>query len=44
MQTALGVRDAVMKFTEVIVYVGVYFVGALVLVATSDLLADGAAC
>ncbi|MCB1377179.1 MAG: ABC transporter ATP-binding protein [Alphaproteobacteria bacterium] len=37
MQTALGVRDAVMKFTEVIVYVGVYFIGALVLVATSDL-------
>ena len=37
MQTALGVRDAVMKFTEVIVYVCVYFVGALVLVATSDL-------
>ena len=33
MQTALGVRDAVMKFTEVIVYVSVYFVGALVLVA-----------
>ena len=37
MQTALGVRDAVMKFTEVIVYVTVYFIGALVLVATSDL-------
>jgi len=37
MQTALGVRDAVMKFTEVIVYVAVYFIGALVLVATSDL-------
>ena len=36
MQTALGVRDAVMKFTEVMVYVGVYFIGALVLVATSD--------
>jgi len=37
MQTALGVRDAVMKLTEVIVYVAVYFLGALVLVATSDL-------
>ena len=37
MQTSLGIRDAVMKFTEVIVYVAVYFVGALVLVATSDL-------
>jgi ATP-binding cassette, subfamily B, multidrug efflux pump len=37
MQTALGIRDAVMKLTEVIVYVAVYFIGALVLVATSDL-------
>jgi ATP-binding cassette subfamily B multidrug efflux pump len=37
MQTALGVRDAVMKFTEVIVYVSVYFIGALVMVANSDL-------
>ena len=36
MQTALGVRDAVMKFTEVVVYVLVYFIGALFLVATSD--------
>jgi ATP-binding cassette subfamily B multidrug efflux pump len=36
MQSALGVRDAVMKLTEVIVYVLVYFIGALVLVATSD--------
>jgi len=36
MQTALGVRDAVMKFTEVLVYVLVYFLGALLLVATSD--------
>ncbi len=36
MQAALGVRDAVMKITEVVVYVVVYFVGALVLVATSD--------
>ena len=36
MQAALGVRDAVMKITEVVVYVTVYFVGALVLVATSD--------
>ena len=32
MQTALGVRDAVMKFTEVLVYVIVYFFGALFLV------------
>ncbi|MEI8179520.1 ABC transporter ATP-binding protein [Aestuariivirga sp.] len=36
MQTALGVRDAVMKFTEVLVYVIVYFLGALILVATAD--------
>ena len=36
MQAALGVRDAVMKITEVVVYVSVYFIGALVLVATSD--------
>jgi ATP-binding cassette subfamily B multidrug efflux pump len=36
MQTALGVRDAVIKVTEVIVYVAVYFAGALVLVASSD--------
>ena len=36
MQAALGVRDAVMKITEVVVYVTVYFIGALVLVATSD--------
>ncbi len=36
MQAALGVRDAVMKITEVVVYVVVYFAGALVLVATSD--------
>ena len=37
MQTALGIRDAVMKLTEVIIYVSVYFVGALILVATADL-------
>jgi len=37
MQTALGIRDAVMKLTEVIVYVAVYFLGALMLVATADL-------
>ena len=36
MQAALGVRDAVMKITEVVVYVSVYFIGALVLVASSD--------
>jgi ATP-binding cassette subfamily B multidrug efflux pump len=36
MQAALGVRDAVMKITEVVVYVAVYFIGALVLVGRSD--------
>ncbi len=37
MQTAVGVRDVVMKITEVLLYVGVYFVAALVLFASSDL-------
>jgi len=37
MQTALAVRDSIMKFTEVIVYVAVYYLGALFLVASSDL-------
>ena len=36
MQAALGVRDAVMKITEVVVYVAVYFIGALILVGRSD--------
>ena len=36
MQVSLGVRNAIMKLTEVIVYVAVYFFGALVMVATSD--------
>ena len=36
MQTSLGIRDAVMKLTEVLVYVAVYFLGALILVANSD--------
>jgi ATP-binding cassette subfamily B multidrug efflux pump len=36
MQTALGVRDAVMKMFDVLVYVSVYFLGALVLVAGFD--------
>ena len=37
MQTALGVREVVMKLTEVLLYVCVYFTGALVLFAASDL-------
>lgn len=38
MQTALGVRETVVKILDVFVYVIVYFIGALVLVATFDLL------
>lgn len=37
MQTSLGVRDAVIKVTEVLLYVVVYFTGALFLFAASDL-------
>ena len=37
MQTALGVRDTVLKITEVLMYVSVYFTGAVILFATSDL-------
>ena len=36
MQTAMGVRDVAMKATEVIIYIVVYFLGAVVLVAASD--------
>ncbi|MFM8746375.1 MAG: ABC transporter ATP-binding protein [Aestuariivirga sp.] len=36
MQTALGVRDAVLRLTEVLVYVVIYFLGALLLVASAD--------
>ncbi len=37
MQTAVGVRDAVLKVTEVFLYVGVYFTAAVVLFASSDI-------
>ncbi|MCP4390015.1 MAG: ABC transporter ATP-binding protein, partial [Gammaproteobacteria bacterium] len=37
MQTALGVREAVMKLADVVVYVSVYFGGAMLLVASFDL-------
>ncbi len=37
MQTALAVRDIVMKLTEVLLYVAVYFGAAVVLFASSDL-------
>ncbi len=37
MQTSLGVRDAVIKVTEVMLYVVVYFTSAVVLFAASDL-------
>jgi len=36
MQAALGVRETVVKILDVFVYVTVYFIGALVLVATFD--------
>ena len=37
MQTALAVRDIVMKITEVLLYVAVYFTAAVVLFASSDM-------
>ena len=37
MQTALGVRDAVVKVTNLFVYVGVYFTGAVLLFAAADI-------
>jgi ATP-binding cassette subfamily B multidrug efflux pump len=37
MQTALAVRDTVLKITEVLLYVAVYFTGAVILFAASDL-------
>ena len=37
MQTALGVRETVMKLTDVLVYICVYFIGGLALVASFDL-------
>ncbi|NNE23705.1 MAG: ABC transporter ATP-binding protein [Rhizobiales bacterium] len=36
MQTALGVRDLVMKITEVLLYVSIYFTAAVVMFAFSD--------
>ncbi|WP_347267457.1 ABC transporter ATP-binding protein [Paracoccus sp. (in: a-proteobacteria)] len=36
MQTALAVREVAMKFMDVLVYVGVYFIGALVLAGSTD--------
>jgi len=37
MQASLGVREAVLKIMDVMVYVVVYFLGGLILVATFDL-------
>ena len=37
MQTSLGVRDAIMKLTEVLLYVIIYFTGAVFLFAASDI-------
>ena len=36
MQTALGVRETVMKLLDVLVYILVYFVSALVMIGTAD--------
>ena len=36
MQAALGIRETVMKSADVFVYVSVYFLGAVILVATFD--------
>jgi ATP-binding cassette subfamily B multidrug efflux pump len=36
MQTALGVRETIMKLADVVVYVCVYFAGGMVLVASFD--------
>ena len=36
MQTSLAVREVMMKLLDVVVYVGVYFFGGVVLVATGD--------
>lgn len=37
MQTALAIRESVMKLMEVFVYVGVYFTGAMFLIGSSDI-------
>lgn len=37
MQTSLDVRDTVRRFADVFVYVGVYFAGAMIMFASSDL-------
>ena len=37
MQTALAVREVVMKLTEVLIYIGVYFTAGLILFALSDI-------
>jgi ATP-binding cassette subfamily B multidrug efflux pump len=36
MQTALGVRESIMKVFDVLMYVGVYFIGAVILVGSFD--------
>ena len=36
MQTALAVREVVMKVLDVVVYISLYFIGAVVLAASSD--------
>ncbi len=41
MQTSLAVREVVLKISEVLLYVAVYFTGALVLFAMSDIRLSG---
>lgn len=41
LQTSLAVREMVMKITEVFVYVGVYFTGAVLMFAASDIRLTG---
>lgn len=36
MQTALSVREVVMKVLDVFVFIAVYFISALLLVASAD--------
>jgi ATP-binding cassette subfamily B multidrug efflux pump len=37
MQTSLGVRDAIVKLTEVLLYVVIYFTGAVIIFGASDI-------
>ena len=37
MQTSLDIRDTIQRFTEVFIYVAIYFLGAMIMFAASDL-------